>query len=61
MVCRLFGAKPLSEPMMTYCQLDHKEHISIKYHLNSKVFIQENSFENILCEMATILSLALMY
>ena len=28
--CRLFGAKPLSEPMLPYCQLDHKEHISVK-------------------------------
>ena len=25
--CRLFGAKPLSEPMLSYCQLDLKEHI----------------------------------
>ena len=23
MVCRLFGAKPLSKPMLGYCQLDH--------------------------------------
>ena len=23
MACRLFGAKPLSKPMMVYCQLDH--------------------------------------
>ena len=23
MVCRLFGAKPSSEPMLEYCQLDH--------------------------------------
>ena len=23
MACRLFGAKPLPEPMLTYCRLDH--------------------------------------
>ena len=33
MACRLDGAKPLSEPMLTYCQLDPKEHISMRFHL----------------------------
>ena len=36
MACRLFDAKPLSEPMLPYCQLDPKEHISIKFHLKFK-------------------------
>ena len=31
MACRLVGAKPLSEPMLPYCQLDHKEHNSVKF------------------------------
>ena len=30
MACRLFGAKPLSEPMLAYCQLDIWEQISLK-------------------------------
>ena len=30
MACRLIGAKPLSEPMLDYCQLDPHEHISVK-------------------------------
>ena len=30
MACRLFGAKPLSEAMLTYCQLDPKQYISMK-------------------------------
>ena len=30
MACRLIGAKPLSEPMLDYCQLDPCEHISMK-------------------------------
>ena len=31
MACRLFGAKPLSEPMLDYCQLNPWEHISVKF------------------------------
>ena len=30
MACRLFGAKPLPEPMLDYCQLDPWEQISVK-------------------------------
>ena len=30
MACRLFVAKPLSEPMLIYCQFDPKEQISGK-------------------------------
>ena len=29
MACPLFGAKALSEPILPYCQLDPKEHISV--------------------------------
>ena len=36
MACRLFGAKPLSEPI--YSELNAKEHISVKYYLKSKSF-----------------------
>ena len=31
MACRLFGAKPLPEPMLLYCQSYPKEHISVKF------------------------------
>ena len=31
MACRLVGAKPLFEPVMEYCLMDHKEQISVKY------------------------------
>ena len=31
MSCRLFGAKPLPEPMMAYCQPDSWEQISVKF------------------------------
>ena len=30
MACRLWGAKPLLEPMMTHCQLDHKDQTSVQ-------------------------------
>ena len=41
MACRLFGAKPLPEPMLAYCQLDSREQISVKfesefYHFHSR-------------------------
>ena len=38
MACRLDGAKPLFEPMLTYCQLDHEEYISRKLYLKFKYF-----------------------
>ena len=31
MACRLFGAKPLPEPMLAYCQLDPWEQVSVKF------------------------------
>ena len=58
MGCHLFSTKPLSEPMLDYCQLDHKEHVtSIKFYLKIKhLFIHKNTFENIACKMAPMLS-----
>ena len=38
MACRLFGAKPLPEPMQTYCHLDAQEQISIKSESQYKTF-----------------------
>ena len=56
MACRLDSAKLLSEPMLEYCQLDLKEHISVIFFIqNSKVFIQANALENVICEMVVIL------
>ena len=52
--CRLLGDKPLSEPILEY------SHISIKFQLNHQgnlyIFIQQNAFENVVCEMGAILS-----
>ena len=38
MDCRKFSTNPLPEPMLNFCQLDTKEHISKKFYLNSKSF-----------------------
>ena len=54
MACRLFGCKPLHEPMLTY-QLDIGNKLQWKLNRNSKLFTHENVFENVVCEMATIL------
>ena len=51
MACRLSGAKPLSEPMLTYCPMDPQEQTLVKF--ESK-FAFKNVFENVVCEKAAI-------
>ena len=48
MACRLVGARPLSEPMLEYCWLDFNQ--------NFNIFIEENAFESVVCEMVATLS-----
>ena len=55
MACRLFGAKPLSQPMLGYYQLDPQQQTSVKFNQYTKVFIHENAPENIVYEMVAIL------
>ena len=55
MTCRLFGAKPLSKPMLG-CQLKLEEQISVKFLSKYKTFIHDNASENIVCKKAAILS-----
>ena len=55
MTCRLFGAKPLSEPMLVY--LDTYEQISVSYESNMTIFIKETALETIFCKMSAILVL----
>ena len=40
-----------------YCQLDPKGQNSVKFQSRHKIFIHENASENIVCEMAAILSI----
>ena len=56
MACPLVGAKPLSEPMLEFCHLDHWEPTSVYFDLNSNIFIHENGFESVVCEMGAMLS-----
>ena len=55
MVCRLFGTKPLPEPMFTYCRLDPQEQISVKFESKYKAFHSTDAFECIICNMSVIL------
>ena len=43
----LLITKPLSEPMLPYCQFDHWEHISVKFYLKLK----KNSFQEMQLKM----------
>ena len=56
MAGHLFGAKPLPEPMLTYCQMDPKEQTSEKFESKYKTFPSWKPFEDVVCEMADILS-----
>ena len=55
MACRMDGAKPLSEPMLEYCQLDPSKKFQWNLDRNSYTFIQENAFEDVVWKMAAIL------
>ena len=51
MAYRMFGAKPIPEPMLVYSQLASWEQISVKLKLESFItFIQKNAFENVVCQ-----------
>ena len=52
MACRLLGTKPLSEPMLTLLW----NIFQWNFIWNSKAFIPENAFENVVCKMASIWS-----
>ena len=56
MAFRLFGDKPLSKPMLGYCQLDLGNKFQWNFNQNSKFFIHENATENVVCETPAILS-----
>ena len=43
MAMRLFGAKPLPEPTLAYCQLDPQEQTSVKFESNTKFSLKKVS------------------
>ena len=55
MACRLVGVKPLPEPMLTYSGLDSPLGTTIS-EIRINVFIHENAFERVVCDIAAILS-----
>ena len=56
MTCRLFGTRALPEPMLTYCKLDPQEQTPVEFESKNKIFIHENAFEDVVCEIAATLS-----
>ena len=59
MAWRLGGAKPLSEPMLEYCQLDPEEQTSVKFYIEIHNFIKKDPFQVVVWKKAVILSLRL--
>ena len=55
MACRLVSAKPLSEPMLQFGELDPSEKKLINFKRNSNIFTEEKALENFVCEMASTL------
>ena len=51
MACRLFGAKPLPELMMTYGQLDLRNKVQWKLYGNYNIFIDVMAFQNVVCQV----------
>ena len=54
MACRLFDTRPLSEPMLPYCQSGPRKHISVKC-LKFNSFYPRKCIEIVVCEIAAIL------
>ena len=54
--CCMTGAKPLSEPVLGYSDWTLRNKLQWNFNRNSNIFIQEHTFENVVCEMACILS-----
>ena len=56
MACRLFGTKPLSKQCWVIVNWTLRNKLQWSFNPNIKLLIQENVPENIVCEMAAILS-----
>ena len=56
MACRLNGAKPLSAQCWNIVNWTLGNKLQWNFNRKSNIFIEENTFENVVCEMASILS-----
>ena len=54
MACHMFSVKAFPDPMLSHCQLDLREQMSLK--LQNQTFFLGNAFENVFCKMMVILS-----
>ena len=45
MACRMMDAKPLSAPLLPYCQLHPKEHIAVKFYSKFNTFHYSKSYK----------------
>ena len=54
MASRMFGAKSLSEPILSYYQLSPREQTTVKFESNTKRFIHEDTLKNVICDMSVI-------
>ena len=50
MACRLFGAKPLPETMLAYCQLDSWGKFQWNLNRIAIILIEENAFWIVVCQ-----------
>ena len=57
--CILLRVKQLSESVLTYCQLDPMEQISIESFSKSKLFMHKNAFKNSAWKMALFFSVSM--
>ena len=56
MACRLAGTKPLFDQWWNIVNWALRNKLQWNFVWNSNIFIQENALENVVCEMASILS-----
>ena len=56
MACRLLGAKPLFKPVLGYCLGNPRIKLQGNFNQNTKLVIHKNQFQNVVCEMTSILS-----
>ena len=54
MACDLIGAKPLSQPLLEFCQLAIGNKFQWNLNRNLHIFIEENLFENIVRKLVAI-------
>ena len=56
MACCLLCTKPLPEPIVIHCQLDpYMNKLQWNSNQNTKIYIEENAFQNVVFKMAAIL------